>query len=794
MNIIEQGFVMELLAKVDKIIYSNEGFGIAKAEIQDQNLDDKFKDVFKAYKDGSKYYINIKGQIAFINIGINVKLHGDIVNHPKFGKQFDVTKYQTIADKNEIIFNAIEQKFIKGISKKSLKEIKSTYPDIRDLLENHSEDLLKIKGISNKSLAKIEASWAVYKENEIFNELFLTYGISPRHKEQMIEIWKTPEKAKEAIEDNPYILAEKIKGIGFKTADAIALNSGIKEDDTRRINACFTYIIKELVPANGHSYISFNLLMHECIELFKDKNKKISDELYNKILEEGNKLQDTKFIYIDRENELVWNRELHFQEKNISWRLKNFLDRKRNRLSIEGLGRLHEIIANAEMEQKITLDPKQKEIILNAYINPIFIGTGGPGTGKTTLLKTYIKVLEQYGIHPKDIALIAPTGKAAKRMTEAIDNPNYQASTIHRLLGFNGSCFIHNEQEPFVQKYFIIDESSMIDIELFSNFLNAVPLDAKIFMLGDIDQLPSVGAGNILKDMLESGVVPMAKLEHIFRQKDNAFISKNAHAVKDGDKKGFVFGDEMETSDFFYTPLQSVKDLPEETKEQIYTEDKQKIIEIVQKTLSQTNPQTGRNYTLDDIMILLPMRKGELGVNAINKVLQDTFNPNGKTINTFNNKFRVGDKIIQNKNDYQLNVFNGEQGIIKSNNPEDDSIVVDFYDKVIEIPYEQVPNMDLSYAMTVHKSQGSESPVTIICMTNSHYVMLQRNLLYTAITRTRTICHLVGEKSAILSAIGRNKIQKRYTGLLTFLQEKPNQAVYKIPEKTSEEESISPSY
>lgn len=783
-------FIMEILGKVNKIIYSNDSFGIARAEIQDhQNLDENFREIFRSYKEGSKYIINIKGQIAFINIGINLKLQGNIVTHPKFGKQFDVTKYQTIADKNEIIFNAIEQKFIKGISKKSLEEIKITYPNIRDVLDNNSEDLLKIKGISNKSLAKIETSWAVYKENELFNELFLTYGISPRHKDQMIEIWKTPENAKEAIEENPYVLAEKIKGIGFKTADAIALNSGIKEDDVRRINACFTYIIKELIPAAGHSYYPYELLIHQCIELFKNKDKKISSDLYNKIIAEGEKLQDSKFIYMDRENNLVWNRELHFQEKNISWRLKNFIDQKRNNLSIEDLGKLDDIISKAEKEQGITLDPKQKEIVISAYINPIFIGTGGPGTGKTTLLKTYINVLEQYGIHPKDIALIAPTGKAAKRMTEAINNPNYQASTIHRLLGFDGNKFIHNEQEPFAQKFFIIDESSMIDIELFSNFLNAVPLDAKIFMLGDIDQLPSVGAGNILKDLLESEVVPMAKLEHIFRQKDNAFISKNAHAVKDGDKKGFIFGDEIEASDFFYTPLPSVKDLSEEEKQQVYKEDQQKIIEIVEKTLNETNPQTGKHYTLDDIMILLPMRKGELGVNAINKVLQETFNPKGKIIKTFGDRFRIGDKVIQNKNDYQLNVFNGEQGIIKSNNPEDESIVVDFYDKVVEIPYEQVPNMDLSYAMTVHKSQGSESPVTIICMTNSHHVMLQRNLLYTAITRTRTLCNLVGEKSAILSAIGRNKIQKRYTGLLSFLQEQPKQAAYKI-----DEESDSPSF
>lgn len=790
MNIIN----IEVVGKVHKIIYHSKenSFIIAKASIEDNEIPEEFYNAFKSFKDDSGKFteITVKGNMGMVLLDQKISFTVKIAHDPKYGPYLNVLKYKMLEQSKGILFEAIKQKYIKGISAAILEEIKERYPNnIEDILENHPAELMKIPGIKHKKLGEIMRSYEEFKNDSALNTLCLEYGLSGGVKNKIKRTWNDNiDLAIKAIRQNPYILAEKVHGIGFRTADKIALNMGIDKNDPRRVYASFVYVVKEKMASEGHCYLPYHLLLlHAAYELAGvNEAKKLPPDVVKIVQEEGEKLKKHtldngySFLYTEayidpkdnKEKYRIWNNELRYSENNCANRLSALLYSDNN--FSEDYDTLSEAITRAEFDQKIQLDPLQREAIISSFCNNVSITTGGPGTGKTTILKIFLDLLMKYQhIGPDDIALVAPTGKAAKRMTEAIDIPGLYASTIHRLLGYNGHEAQFNELKKLPQKYFIVDEFSMVTVDLFSAFLNALPEDSKLLMIGDIDQLPSVGAGNVLKDLIDSNVIPVNRLERIFRQSDRSWISQNAYFVKNGNTLDFNFG--IDSEDFFFTEFNSISEMDYKEKEEEYKKNQNMIIAQIEDVLKKTNPKTNKYYTMDDIMVMLPMRKGELGVNKLNELFQKHFNEKGRVVPFLKGKFRIGDKVMQTKNDYDLNVFNGEQGIIKSFDAKEGEMVVAFPDKIVSFKQDKINELELSYAITIHKSQGSEAPVTILCITNSHYIMLQRNLLYTGITRSKNECYLFGEKSAIITAIKNKKIQERNTRLKEKMMEKAEQ-------------------
>lgn len=774
-----------LIGKVTKIIYQSKdnGFIIAKIIVEDKEFSEDFKNKFKGFKNSEgKYEVTIKGNLGMILLNKNMEFNYSIGNDIKYGPYLNIERYKTLESENDILYEAIRQKYIRGISESSFKEILAKYPNnIKDVIENRPHELLNITGIGHKKLQEITDSYNIYKMDEKINSICLNYGLSKNIIGKIKEVWDgNMDLAIKNIEQNPYILFEKIRGVGFKTADKIAKKMGIANDDPRRVYASFIYIAKEKIVSEGHCYLPYHLLLlHAAYELAGvNEAKKLPPEIVAIVQKEGEKLKKHSIengkgflyteAYIDpkdgKEKYRIWNNELRYCENNCAHKLAA-LSYNENIMQ-NNLEDLLSAITRSEVDRKIKLDPLQRDAIVSTFCNNVSITTGGPGTGKTTILKIYLDLLTKYQhVELKDIALIAPTGKAAKRMTEAVGIKDLQASTIHRLLGSNGYTSTFNKDNKLEQEYFIVDEFSMVTIDLFSDFLDALPENAKLLMIGDIDQLPSVGAGNVLKDLIESNKIPVNKLERIFRQSERSWISQNAFYVKNGNVQDFNFGTDSE--DFFFKEFKGIKDLNFDEKEEEYKNNQNLIIEQIEEILTKTNPKTGKNYILDDIMVMLPMKKGELGVNKFNELLQDHFNKNSPIIPLLKGRFRIKDKVIQIKNDYDLGVFNGEQGIITGYDSKNKLIYVRYNDKEEDIIYseDKVSELELSYAITIHKSQGSEAPICILCLTNNHYIMLQRNLLYTGITRTKDECYLFGEKDAIVMAIKNKKIQERNTCL-----------------------------
>jgi len=551
-------------------------------------------------------------------------------------------------------------------------------------------------------------------------------------------IYKTyGDKAIEIVSKNPYQLAKDIRGIGFISADTIAGNLGIAKDSLDRARAGVSHVLLE-ATSQGHCGLPKETLIENSQKLLDIEKNLIEAAILEEIKQQGLTLD-----FLDQ-GLTIFLTSYYIYEKQIAQillklvKLPILLDNSE----------VTESITKVEAELNIELAFSQKEAIKIASQNRIMIITGGPGTGKTTLVKSLLKVISTQKLK---IKLCAPTGRAAKRLSEST---GYEATTIHRLLEidpFSGG-FKRDEKNPLFCDYLVVDESSMVDVPLFYSLIKALPPHASLLLVGDVDQLPSVGAGQALKDIIDSGVIPTVHLTEIFRQAADSDIILNAHRVNKGLVPNLT---PKEGSDFYFVEAEPGDDIIE------------KIITMVNERI----PKRFSLHSINDIQLLCPMQRGGAGARSLNTELQKVLNPkSAEGIAKFGQVFAMGDKVMQTENNYDKEVYNGDIGIITSINKQDQEITIDFYDKVVTFDYTDLDQITLAYATTIHKSQGSEYPAVIIPITMQTYMMLRRNLIYTAITRGKKLVVLIGQKKALAMAVRDNKGSHRFSKLREWLQ------------------------
>jgi len=699
------------------------------------------------------------GTMFQLSVGEEIAMEGKVTTHPIYGMQFNVDSFTTNIPQEK---NAFERYLgsgaIKGVGPVLAKKIVEKFTeDTFRVIEEEPERLEEVKGIS---MAKAQTIAETFYNQRTMRQaiIFLQeYSISLTYGMKIYEHYK--DKLYQVIRDNPYRLAEDIYGIGFKLADSIAAKSGIEKDHPHRIMSAITYVLNQ-GALDGHVYLTKADLVNRTVDLLK-----IEIDYIDHILME---LQMKSSIVVVGENgeEIIYLAHYYNMEDYCGHKLCSLLT-----YEAEGIKNVDKLIDNYEKTQKISMDIVQREALHFGAKYPLFVLTGGPGTGKTTTINALIYMYEQAGL---SINLAAPTGRAAKRMTETT---GYEAKTIHRLLEINFTgdttrqSFERNEDYPLECDVLILDEASMVDISLFFHVLKAVPEGARLIIVGDKDQLPSVGAGNVLRDLIHvKRLIPTLILDKIYRQDESSAIIVNAHKIHQGHMIDY-----KDKKDFFFIKRNNSKDILKE------------VISLAKDRL----PKYTKVGFFDGIQVLTPMRKGMLGVDQLNQALQKAINPTGKTKaeKVYRNiVFREGDKVMQIRNNYSISwkimseynvridegvgVFNGDMGRIIDINHFSESVKVEFDDlKQVTYEFNQLDELELAYSVTIHKSQGSEYPVVIIPLFRGPSMLLSRNLLYTAVTRAKQMVVLVGDQSILEHMINNNREINRNSTLYSMIEE-----------------------
>lgn len=675
-------------------------------------------------------------------IGQLLEIEGEWVKHPKFGQQFKATTYKTVAP-TEIsgIEKFLASGAINGIGPAMAKKIVAEFGEkTLEVIAKSPNELLKIPGIGKKTAEKISTS---YLEQSELTEIMVwleNHGISNTYAGKIFA--KYGSFAIDIMEKDIYRLFQDIEGIGFLTADKLAFNLGIQRDDKRRIISGIDYALMQLCN-NGHCCIPEMALVDKTAKILQVNNQIIFTILKERI---DNGSLNTEVVGGET---LIYPPYLYYAEKKVAMRLLQ-LQQATEPLSEDNLSLFIKVW---EKDNQIQLAQKQKEAIKACLHHGVLVLTGGPGTGKTTVIKGILSILKAQGLK---IRLAAPTGRAAKRLSETTGQ---KALTIHRLLEANNLAQDDNLQLGFSKDIddqldadvIILDEVSMVDIVLMHHFLNAVPDGCRIILVGDTDQLPAVGPGSVLKDIIRSQKIPAIRLDEIFRQAQTSMIIQNAHIINAGRLPDL----RKQYSDFVFYELNDDTSVT------------QKILDLCTKDLHHEGFDV-----LKDVQVLSPMHRFLCGVENLNLMLQERLNPkkNQDELKYSSQTFRVGDKVMHIRNNYQKNVFNGDIGFIQDINNE--KLTVDYFDHIVTYEKNELNELTLAYASSVHKSQGSEYKVVIIPLSTSHYIMLQRNLLYTAITRAKQKVIIIGSKKALMTAVQSNRTQKRYTLLAERLAHK----------------------
>lgn len=696
--------------------------------------------------------IIIVGYAALINTDETVSLEGDLIYHNKYGEQFSFTKINIVVPSTlKGIENYLASGLIPNIGPKTAKKIVEKFGlDALDIIQYNPERLKEVEGIGDKKLQSIMEAYDEQRELRDIMVYLQEYDISVN---QGIKIYKKyGNDTINTISENPYRLSDDIYGIGFKTADTIANKMGVSIDSPYRCEAGLKYVIKDCA-SEGHCYIPKEELLIKASRLL---------DIDSEILEEG--IRDLVFKNVFYA--VNYNDEMNIYYKPY-YMAENSVARKIIELSRYDFDEL-EVDADKEIrliekKEEITFGEKQIQAIKESLNNGMIVITGGPGTGKTTTINAIITICENLGL---EVLLAAPTGRAAKRMTETTGR---EAKTIHRLLEISfmeedSAEFFKDEDSPIEADVIIIDEASMIDILLMNSLLKAISPGTRVILVGDIDQLPSVGPGNVLKDIINSGTIKVCILDEIFRQAEESMIIVNAHKVNKGEAPLLNEKDK----DFFFISLRNPLD----------------VINTITELNKNRLPSFYGVDPISDIQVLTPMKKGDVGIHSLNKHLQDALNPGSKLKDekiVGDVLFRVGDKVMQTKNNYKMEwkiihdgkegskgegIFNGDFGYISEIDNEDNTLKVIFdEEKEVEYDYKQLDELMLAYATTVHKAQGSEFPVVIMPISSGPPMLMTRNLFYTAITRARRLVVLVGNERNMQMMIKNNLIAKRYSSL-----------------------------
>ena len=693
--------------------------------------------VAKLHEEEKRELTTIVGNLSGITLGESLRLTGRWVHNKKFGEQFQVERFEiTVPATLYGIQKYLGSGLIKGIGPIMAERIVKKFGlDTLEIIEKRPNCLSEVGGIGPKRIAMIRKAWEEQKEVKEIMIFLQGHGVSAAYSAKIYKHYGN--RAVQVVKGNPYRLAQDIQGIGFITADRIAQNIGIASDSIIRAKAGFLYVLNELT-GEGHVYWPENHLIRRAKEILK-----IGEEIIIKAMTE---LSGEKEIFLEdietpENGRAVYLASFYIAERGIAQGLRKLKE------SPSSIRPIHPEKAIEWIQKKLNIElaQRQKEAILLAGSSKVLIITGGPGTGKTTLIRAILRIFQQLKLK---IFLAAPTGRAAKRMSEAT---GWEAKTLHRMLEYSPrkGSFQKDQDDPLEADVVIIDEASMVDTLLMYHLLKAIPSQAHLILVGDVDQLPSVGPGNVLKDMIDSTIFTVVRLTEIFRQAQESMIVVNAHRVNEGEFPILKEIDRKETSDFYF----------------VEEEDPEKILNKIVTLCSERIPQRFGFHPVRDIQVLTPMHKGLIGVSNLNLELQRRLNPDPSGITLGSRHLKLGDKVMQIVNNYDKDVFNGDMGWIARINQEDRELTVDFDGRLVTYDFSELDEIVLSYAISIHKSQGSEYPAVIMAVSTQHYLLLQRNLIYTGITRARKLVVLIGTQKALAIAIRNNKPQLRFTRL-----------------------------
>lgn len=715
-----------LQGQIERITYSNDenGYTIAKVKVQ-----------------GHRGLVTVVGNLMAPIPGEIIKMDGEWVNHPKYGEQFKVDRYKSLVPASVYgIQKYLGSGLIKGIGPVMAKRIVERFgKETLDVIEKEIEKLAEVDGIGEKRIGMIQQAWEDQKEIREVMIFLQTHEVGSGYAAKIFKQYGN--RSIMVVKENPYRLATDIFGIGFLTADRIAEKLGFSRDSELRAEAGILYVLNQLAD-EGHVYYPYEPLVQKC--------KEILGVDQGVIVKAMSVIAESRMIVIDdlkkdvddfrENNKAVYLAKFYLSETSIVTRMKTLIRTPKSIRDID----FDKAIKWVQQHLPITLAEKQRDAIQCAVENKVMIITGGPGTGKTTIINAILKIFSRINIK---IMLAAPTGRAAKRMSEAT---GHAAKTIHRLLEYSiqKGGFQKNELSPLNCDLMIIDEASMIDTILMHHLLKAIPPGTTFILVGDVNQLPSVGAGNVLKDIIASGEMQIVELNEIFRQARESLIIVNAHRINNGLLPSFK-SFEQKLDDFYF----------------IEQEDPEAVLRILLELVKERIPRRFGFDPVNDIQVLSPMHKGIVGAGNLNRELQNVLNPGEDGVIRGGRNFRVHDKVMQIKNNYDKEVFNGDIGRITRIDTENQELVISFDGRDIPYDYSDLDEIVLAYAVSIHKSQGSEYPAVIMPILTQHFVLLQRNLVYTAVTRGRKLVVMVGTMKALAIGVKNDKTQKRYTYL-----------------------------
>ena len=726
----------KLIGTVKSIIFRNAENGYSVIEITDDNGDEH----------------TVVGSLPLVTVGERAEFTGEWMEHPTYGPQLKAKSSQTIAPATlGALINYLGSGLIKGVGEATARDIVSTFGmETLKVLEKEPERLREVPGIGRIKASKIALSFAMQKGMRDVMLSLQEFGITVAQSMKLYNTYGDLCIAK--LKENPYRLIDDIEGIGFITADKLAVKAGFEPDSPFRIKAGLKYTL-QWARQEGHTFLPRERLISVACQLLQ------ADELpAEKMLDELIISGDVLYKLIDNVDS-VFLPGMYSAESECAHRIMNVASRDSMQLMLG----LNAQINALEKELKIPLAPQQRKAVETALKSGAMVITGGPGTGKTTILKFIIRLLERMEL---DYQLCAPTGRAAKRMSEATGT---EARTIHRMLGYgaSGDKFLYDEDNPILTDVIIVDEMSMVDVLLMRALLRATPSGTHLIMVGDADQLPPVGPGNVLRDIIASGVVPVIRLTDIFRQAERGMIVENAHRINNGKQPNLFAG----SDDFCFEEISGAE-------------------QIIRRVIALNSGKTNKlstNEPIKDVQVLVPMKKGALGAINLNTRLQAALNPPSpakKERKQGEITLREGDKVMQTKNDYKIpwkrtktgeegtGIFNGDLGTVERIDLSEQEVTVLFDDeRAAAYDYSMLDELSLAYAATVHKSQGSEYPVVIMPLAGGAPQLMTRNLLYTAVTRAREQVYILGSSKCVYDMVNNNQIRRRYSALKCLLME-----------------------